>query len=106
MVIYKDKGFDLTAESIRRQYLGEESPLSNLLERYADFFLLFVDFHGYVEVFLLQDIVTEDFSEVTFFMHFDGLDKSPLPQAKEACVVHKKCAVNFIKARNRRIIES
>ena len=42
----KDR-FDLTVECIRRYYLGEVSPLSDPLERYADFFRLFDDFRGY-----------------------------------------------------------
>ena len=36
--------FDLTLECIRRHYAGEESPLSDVFERYGDFFELFVDF--------------------------------------------------------------
>jgi len=35
---------DLTLEAIRRHYVGEESPLTGVLDRYADFFELFVDF--------------------------------------------------------------
>ena len=53
----KDR-FDLTVECIRRYYLEEESPLSATLARYSDFFRLFGDFRGYVEFFLLQDLVT------------------------------------------------
>ena len=41
--------FDLTLECIRRHYAVEESPLSDVLERYSDYFELFVDFKGYVE---------------------------------------------------------
>jgi hypothetical protein len=63
----KDR-FDLTVECIRRYYRKESSPLSECLERYADFFSLFRDFRGYVEFFLLEDIVSDDFSKVTFFL--------------------------------------
>ena len=49
--------FDFTVECIRRYYSGEQSPLSDVLRRYADFFTLFRDFAGYVEFFHLQDIV-------------------------------------------------
>lgn len=55
----KDR-FDLTVECVRRHYLDDDSPLSETLAQYADFFTLFVDFRGYVDFFLLQDIVTED----------------------------------------------
>ncbi|MCZ8283144.1 MAG: hypothetical protein O9286_13005 [Aquidulcibacter sp.] len=36
--------FDLTLECIRRFYLGQPSPLSDVFERYRDFFNLFQDF--------------------------------------------------------------
>ena len=55
----KDR-FDLTLECIRRHYLDEPSPLSDVLARYADFFGLFGDFAGYVDFFHLQDLVNED----------------------------------------------
>jgi hypothetical protein len=100
----KDR-FDLTLECIRRHYVNEDSPLHETLERYADFFGLFEDFRGYVEFFLLQDIVAEDFSDVKFFMPFDGFKTSPLPASKEAYFAYKQHAVDFIEARNRRIIE-
>ena len=47
------------------------SPLAPTLSRYADFFELFDDFHGYVRFFLLDDLVTDDCS-VKFFMPFDN----------------------------------
>ena len=101
----KDR-FDLTVECIRRHYLKENSPLSDPLERYADFFRLFEDFRGFVDFFLLQDMVAEDFSAVKFFTPFDGFEKSPLPSTKEAYIAYKQFALEFIEARNRRILES
>ena len=74
----KDR-FDLTVECIRRHYLNEASPLSDTLERYSDYFRLFGDFGGYVEFFLLQDLVTHDFSAVKFFSPFDDFNSSPVP---------------------------
>ena len=56
--------WDLTMECIRRYYAGEDSPLSDTLERDRYFFDLFVDFKGYTEFFFLQDCVSEDYSEV------------------------------------------
>jgi hypothetical protein len=35
--------------------------------RYRDFFALFESFRGYVDFFLLQDLVTDDYSGVTFW---------------------------------------
>jgi hypothetical protein len=62
--------FDLTLECIRRHYLVQRSPLGETLARYRDFFVLFEDFRGYVEFFMLQDLVTEDCSAVKFFIPF------------------------------------
>ena len=101
----KDR-FDLTVECIRRHYRNERSPLSDTLARYADFFGLFKDFRAYVEFFLLQDLVTEDCSPVRFFTPFEDFNTSPLPGSVEAYMVYRQLAVDFIEARNRRILES
>ena len=100
--LIKDR-FDLTVECIRRHYLGEDSPLSAVLDRYADFFRLFGDFRGYVEFFLLQDLVTEDFAEVRFFAPFEGFTPWPVPSTAEAYADYRIRAIGFIEARNRRI---
>ena len=53
--------FDVTLECIRRHYSGEPpNKLGDVLDRYSDFFALFKDFDGYVEFFLLQDLINED----------------------------------------------
>jgi len=104
----KDR-FDLTVECIRRYYRNEPSllsPLSDTLTRYADFFDLFGDFRGYVEFFLLQDIVTEDCSAVKFSMPFDEFIVWPFPASIEDYKAYKHLAVEFIQARNQRILES
>ena len=79
----KDR-FDLTLECIRRHYLDEPSPLSDTLARYADFFGLFGDFAGYVDFFLLQDLVNEVTLTVRFFLPFEGFTASPLPGTLDA----------------------
>lgn len=99
----KDR-FDLTVECVRRYYLGGWSPLSEVLNRYADFLGLFRDFRGYSEFFLLQDMVNEDFSGVRFFSPFDDFKASPLPSTKKAYTAYMHHALEFIKARNRRIL--
>ncbi len=101
----KDR-FDLTVECIRRHYRKESSPLAVTLDRYADFFGLFEDFRGYVQFFLLQDLVADDFSRVKFFLPFDEFETSPLPASVEQYATHKQLALEFIQARNRRIRES
>jgi hypothetical protein len=101
----KDR-FDLTVECIRRHYRDEASPLSEVLARYSDFFGLFRDLQGYVEYFLLQDLVMEDCSAVRFFLPFESFGQSPLPESVEAYTAYKRLAVEFIQARNRRILRS
>jgi hypothetical protein len=98
----KDR-FDLTLECIRRHYLGESSPLGGTLARYAEFFGLFGDFSGYVEFFLLQDLVTEDSSAVRFFMPFEDFTGSPLPGTVDEYLGYREHALEYIESRNRRI---
>jgi hypothetical protein len=98
----KDR-FDLTVECIRRHYLNEDSPLSNTLARYADYFRLFGDFRGYVEFFLLQDLVTDDCSAVKFFSPFKSFNSLPVPGSISAYVNYRELAIDFIEARNQRI---
>jgi len=95
--------FDLTVECIRRQYVGESNPLSETLARYANFFGLFGDFAGYVDFFLLQDLVDEVTSTVRFFTPFEGFAASPLPRPFNAYVAYRERAMEFIDARNHRI---
>jgi hypothetical protein len=101
----KDR-FDLTLEAIRLYYDKQSSPLSDTFERYSDFFDLFVDFKGYVEFFLLQDLVTGDFSSVKFHLPFTSFDNSPLPNDAEEYLEYKNNTIKFINARNLRMLKS
>jgi hypothetical protein len=98
----KDR-FDLTVECIRRHYLNEPSPLSAVLARDANYFELFGDFRGYLEFFLLQDIVTDDCSAVKFFSPFEDFNSLPVPDSMATYLAYRKAAVDFIEARNQRI---
>lgn len=98
----KDR-FDFTVECIRRYYRNESSPLSATFELYAEFFRLFEDFRGYIEYFLLQDMVSEDFSSVNFFSPFEDFGSPPVPNGLEAYLSYRELAMTFITARNRRI---
>lgn len=95
--------FDLTLECIHRHYLGQESPLAETLTRYNKFFALFRDFDGYVDFFMLQDLVAKDQSRVEFFMPFDNFASPSVPQDCEAYIEYRNKSIEFIKARNRRI---
>lgn len=98
----KDR-FDLTVECIKRYYNGAQSPLSDTFARYDDFFKLFENFKGFVEYFLLQDIVSSNFQTVYLFAPFNGFDASPLPQNLNEYSEYMADAIQFIKARNLRI---
>ena len=96
--------FDLTLECIRRHYLREpNNPITDTLARYADFFGLFGDFTGYVKFFQLQDLVNEASSTVKFFTPFGDFGEYVLPTTVDAYLGYRRRAMEFIKARNRRI---
>jgi hypothetical protein len=97
--------FDLTLECIRLNYLGETSPLAEVLIRYGEFFALFEDFSGYTDFFLLQDLVSDDSSAVKFFMPFADFGTSPLPPTVEVYQDYRRNAIRFVEARNRRMAE-
>ena len=95
--------FDLTLECIRRHYLKEDNPLSATLNRYSFFFGLFDDFAGYVDFFLLQDLVDEARSAVRFLMPFEEFTGTPLPLTVDAYLEYRRYAIDFIEAWNQRI---
>ena len=95
---------DLTLECIRRHYGGGTSPLSATLERYAGFFALFGSFEGYVDFFLLQDLVGGGGSTVRFLLPFDDFTVvGAVPTTLDAYVRYRARTVDFLQARNRRI---
>lgn len=97
---------DLTLECIRRHYLGHGSPLSATLECYANFFVLFEDFPGYVDFFLLNDLVEEGRTAVKFFMPFDDFASPAVPKDFDAYREYRRLSIDFIVARNHRVAKS
>ena len=95
--------FDLTLECIRRYYAKDNSPLNDTLERYESFFNLFNDFEGYVNFFLLQDLITNDYSSIKFFMPFENFENYPLPNNIEEYKHYKYNLSNFVLARCQRM---
>lgn len=95
--------FDLTLECIRRYYIGEENPLSETFTRYDNYFKLFKDFKGFCDFFLLNDIVSDDYTTVKFFLPFDGFIYNPLPSDVAEYLIYKNNSVEFVKNRNNRI---
>jgi len=99
----KDR-IDFTMECIRRYYSGEGSPLSETFERYSSFFGLFEDFKGYVDFFLMQDIVDGDYN-VRFLCSFDDFNSEPLPNGVEEYMRYKENSISFVRNRNIRIMK-
>lgn len=97
--------FDLTLECIRRQYRGEENPLAETLSRYENFFALFGDFGGYIDHFLLHDLVTTDLDRILFFTPFDDFATSPVPRDLETYQDYRRRSIEFVRARNGRIAD-
>lgn len=101
--------FDLTLECIRRHYLHQDNPLRDTLTLYADFFKLFVDFRGYVDFFLLQDLVTNDYGAVRFFPPFTEVptftdnSASAIPASLSEYESYRQASLEFVAARNARI---
>jgi hypothetical protein len=95
--------FDLTVECIRRHYADQGSPLTDVIGRYRDFFALFEDFAGYVDFFLLDDLVTTDRDEVRFFMPFDDFRSRAVPTDIATYMEFRRRSMCFIEARNCRI---
>ncbi|RBP52974.1 DUF6994 family protein [Arenicella xantha] len=95
---------DLTLETIRRHYVGEVSPMTDVLERYSDFFELFVDFAQYVDFWLLNDLADDQY-QVRFFLPFDGFQRNATPANVNEYIQLKHATVEFLSARNARIAE-
>jgi hypothetical protein len=93
---------DLTVECIRRHYRGGDSPLALTLERYSRFFQLFGSFTGFIEFFLLDDLIESD-GTVRTFLPFEGFDASPLPPTLDSYLLYRKNAIHFIESRGDRI---
>jgi hypothetical protein len=97
-----DDRFDLTLECIRLFYLGLESPLYGTLLRYGNFFNLFESFTGYIEFFLLGDLLDEN-EQVNFYLPFDNFTTKHTFSGISDYLVYKTRVMGFIKARNKRI---
>lgn len=98
---------DLTLECIRRFYVDDtDTPLGGTLSLYREFFALFGDFGGYVDFFLLQDLVTQSRDQVRFLLPFYGFIGSPgIPADVNAYSRYRMASTQFVNARNARIDE-
>jgi hypothetical protein len=64
------------------------------------------DFSGYVNFFLLQDLVTDDHAAVTFFMPLNDFRTPAVPQDHATYSEYRPRSIDFIEARNRRILHA
>jgi len=96
--------FDLTLECIRLYYLGQTSPLFDTLLRYKGFFDLFGSFVGYIQFFLLDDLIDER-NDVKFYLPFDGFKTRPTIADTNEYLLYKAGVMKFIRSRNSRIEE-
>lgn len=93
---------DLTLEAIRRHYQGGASPLADVLDRYADFFELFSDFRGYVDFWMLNDLVDSRYS-VRFALPVDDYQRNAYPRDVAEYLQLMQETVRFVRARTARI---
>jgi hypothetical protein len=96
--------FDLTLECVRLHYLGKPNPLENVLNQNSSFFKLFENFVGYVDFFLLQDLVNPDYELVYFLQPIKQVfESSPLPESKVEYLQYMQRSTSFTAKRNQRI---
>ena len=98
--------FDLTLESIRLHYQSLKNPLEVVfgtpINRF--FFNLFRDFKGYVDFFLLQDLVDDTYKRVKFFTQIEQpFQGSPIPMTADEYRKYKQSTLEFVHNRNLRI---
>lgn len=96
--------FDLTLECIRLHYSGKPNPLQEVLDQNSSFFKLFESFAGYVDFFLLQDLVDANYESINLFIPIKQMfESSPLPASKEEYLQYMKSSTSFTAKRNDRI---
>ena len=98
--------FDLTLECIRLYYQEKSSPLYEVLARYKDFFQLFGDFNGYVDFFLLNDLLDSNGSIKMFLEKKNVFVKSGYPESQEDYLIYREKTMEFVYLRNLRIDKS
>ena len=94
--------WDLTLECIRRYYSGEPSPLDTAIHKSKAFFDLFTDFKGYVDFFLFQDCVDENYN-VKFWLDTPLFVSDPMPESVESYKAWIQAELDFVAKRGHRI---
>ena len=95
--------FDLTVECVRRHYQGDTThPLADAFGRYRDFFDLFGRFAGYVDFWLLDDLVDTD-GGVKLFLPSEDFTLPSVPRSLADYLAFCERTIEFVTARNERI---
>ena len=102
---------DLTVECIRLAYNGrcgsDVNPLGPALTRYWPFFELFGDFQGYIDFWLLNDLLVEGKEQVRFFLEgtnpYDFTSDRPFPTTVAEYGRYLDNAQDFVLKRNERM---
>ena len=95
--------FDLTVECIRRHYEGHAThPLADVFGRYRDFFDLFGSFAGYVDFWLLDDLVYTD-GGVKLFLPSEDFTLPAVPRNLPDYLSFCERTVEFVTARSARV---
>jgi hypothetical protein len=96
--------FDLTLECIRLHYLGNPNPLQEVLDQNSSFFKLFESFAGYVDFFLLQDLVSPNYEAINFFTPIKQIfESSALPATQAEYLQYMYGSTSFTTKRSVRI---
>ncbi|TWD17094.1 DUF6994 family protein [Marihabitans asiaticum] len=95
---------DLTLECIRRHYdCSGESPLTDVLTAYGDFFAMFQGFDEFIDFFHLQDLVSDDYARVRYFLPNNDFQRHGSPQTTQEYVDYREAQLDFVDRRSRRI---
>jgi len=96
--------FDLTVECVRRHYEGETHPLAATFDRYHDFFDLFASFAGYVEFWLLDDLVDAK-GRAQLFLPSAYFTLPSVPRNVDDYLEFCENTIAFVMARKERIVQ-
>jgi hypothetical protein len=93
--------FDLTVECVRRHYAGDNTyPLADVFGRYLDFFGLFGSFAGYLDFWLLDDLVDAD-GDVKLFLPSENFTFPPVPRSLADYLIFRQRTIKFVTAPKR-----
>ncbi|MGH9126967.1 MAG: DUF6994 family protein [Acidimicrobiales bacterium] len=95
--------FDLTVDCVRRHYQGDTThPLATAFGRYRDFFDLFGSFDGYIDFWLLDDLLDTN-GGLKLFLPSEDFTLPSIPRSIADYLAFCEHTIEFVIARNERI---